>query len=299
MIMDDPLFRALRVPAIIAPSRKSLNPQFLVESCWAGAIGCLPYLDQYSPEDYESCLAIITASLDTHLPLYACNLSIDYSRRTQQYLDVIIGHRVPMVITLNAINKDIVQAVHSYSGIVLHHVSRAESAERAIRAGADGVVLYGTDEPGGNEARDPVRFLTEMRAIVGRKMLVTGCATTGASVYSSIAAGADLTYLGRRSHSATAEPNRRLLLSVQAERRAVANGGPAASATAEQVEVVEGQSAQPAPVTRLEEYLEPDTDQAADVEEAHAVKTLVNQIQSEFVATAGRMAEVSRRYLRN
>ncbi len=299
MIMDDPLFRALRVPAIIAPSRKSLNPQFLIESCWAGAIGCLPYLDQYSPEDYDSCLATITASLDGQLPLYACNLSIDYSRRTQQYLDIIVGHQVPMVITLNAINKDIVEAVHSYSGIVLHHASRPESAERAIRAGADGVVLYGTDEPTVNDAQDPVRLLSEMRAIVGRKMLVTGCASTGASVYSAVSAGADLTYLGRRSHSATAEPNRRLLLSVQAERRAVANGGSAEPVMAEQVEVVNAQAARPAPVTHIEEYLEPDVDQSADAEEAHAVKALVNQIQSEFIATAGRMAEVSRHYLRN
>lgn len=296
MIMDDPLFHALRVPAIISPARKALNPEFVIEICSAGAIGCLPYLDHYSPEDYDHCLTTIKSGLDTQESLFACNLSIDYSRRTQQFLDVISSHQVPLVITLNAINKDIVDTVHAYSGVVLHHASRSDGAERAIRAGADGVVLYGTDEPSGNDARDPVRFLSEMRTIVGRNMLAIGCATTGASVYSAIAAGADLTYLGTRSHSASAEPNRRLLMSVRAESKAVANG--AAPAVAENVEVVNTQT-RPAPVTHIEDYMEQEADQKADLQEVYAAKTLVNQIQQEFIATAGRMAEVSRRYLRN
>ena len=51
-------------------------------------------------------------------------------------MDVIVKHKVPIVITSLGAKKETNDAVHSYGGIVLHDVTTNEFAKKAISKGA-------------------------------------------------------------------------------------------------------------------------------------------------------------------
>ena len=62
--------------------------------------------------------------------------------RLEHDVKVCVEHKVPIIITsLRAPPKEMIDAVHSYGGIVLHDVINIRHAEKAIEAGVDGLIL--------------------------------------------------------------------------------------------------------------------------------------------------------------
>ena len=95
--------------------------------------------------------------------------------------------------------RDVVDAVHSYGGIVLHDVTNRRHAEKAILAGADGVIAVSAGAGGHAGTISPFALIDELRPVVGDRLLVlAGAISNGAAIAAAIAAGADLAYLGTR-----------------------------------------------------------------------------------------------------
>ena len=62
--------------------------------------------------------------------------------RLEQDVRTCVEHQVPIFITsLRAPVKEIIDAVHSYGGIILHDVIHLRHAEKALEAGVDGLIL--------------------------------------------------------------------------------------------------------------------------------------------------------------
>jgi len=203
-----PLFRgSLKLPAIAAPMFLVSGPQLVIETCKAGIAGSFPALNQRTSEGYAQWLEEIAGALAAHEAAsgikpapFGVNLIVHKTNpRLMADLAITCKARVPFVITSLGAVRDVVDAVHSYGGIVLHDVISARHAEKAIEAGVDGVIAVSAGAGGHAGTINPFALLAELRPICGDKMLVlAGAISRGGDVAAAIVAGADLAYLGTR-----------------------------------------------------------------------------------------------------
>ena len=79
---------------------------------------------------------------------------------------VCVEHKVPIFITsLRAPAREIVDAVHSYGGIVLHDVINLRHAQKALEAGVDGLILVAAGAGGHAGTTSPFALVGEVRKI--------------------------------------------------------------------------------------------------------------------------------------
>ncbi len=209
-----PLFSGcLKLPVIAAPMFLVSGPQLVIETCKSGLAGSFPALNQRTSDGYAAWLAEIELALtkaqsnsgEKPAP-FGVNLIVHKTNpRLHADLKITCDARVPFVITSLGAVRDVVDAVHSYGGLVLHDVISARHAEKAIEAGVDGIIAVAAGAGGHAGTINPFALLSELRPICGEKMLVlAGAISNGYAVAGAIAAGADLVYMGTR-FIATAE----------------------------------------------------------------------------------------------
>lgn len=191
----------LGLPAIAAPMFLVSGPDLVIAACKAGVVGTFPALNQRTSAGYEAWLDTVTAALDarTDAP-YGVNLIVHKSNpRVTPDLELTVKHRVPLVITSLGAVREVVDAVHSYGGLVFHDVINIRHAEKALAAGADGIIAVSAGAGGHAGTYNPFAFVTELRPLLGeRTLILSGCITNGQGIAAAIAAGADLAYLGTR-----------------------------------------------------------------------------------------------------
>jgi len=190
----------LRLPVIAAPMFLVSGPELVIASCKAGVVGTFPALNQRSTDGFAEWLDTITAALEgvTH-PGYGVNLIVHRSNpRVQADLDVCVRHRVPLVITSLGAVKDVVDAVHSYGGVVFHDVINRRHAEKAVEAGVDGLIAVTAGAGGHAGTLSPFAFLNELRSFFDGTIILSGALSTGRDIAAARLAGADYAYLGTR-----------------------------------------------------------------------------------------------------
>src|SRR5208282_2134512 len=130
MSLPEKLREGLAIPAIAAPMFLVSGPDLVVEACRAGVIGTFPALNQRTSEGYEAWLAEIERRLDDirigtgRSPArYGANLIVHKTNeRVERDLEITVRHQVPLVITSLGAARAVVDAVHSYGGVVFHDV---------------------------------------------------------------------------------------------------------------------------------------------------------------------------------
>ena len=141
----------LRLPLIGAPLFIVSGPQLVIAQCKAGIVGSFPALNARPHEVLNDWLKEIKDTLgayaeenpDTPVAPFAVN-QICHSSNERLYKDVetCVRHEVPIIITSLRPPADVVEAVHSYGGLVFHDVINLRHARKAMEQGVD-VVLVG------------------------------------------------------------------------------------------------------------------------------------------------------------
>lgn len=192
----------LLVPAVAAPMFLVSGPDLVVETCRAGLVGTFPALNQRSTEGYGAWLAEIRERLGGAGPAapFGVNLIVHRSNtRLEADLEVTVRHRVPLVITSLGAAAEVIEAVHSYGGLVFHDVVNLRHAAKAAAAGVDGLIAVCAGAGGHAGLLNPFAFLPELRAILPQgTLLLAGAISTGAQIAAARLMGADLAYLGTR-----------------------------------------------------------------------------------------------------
>jgi nitronate monooxygenase len=195
------LIHRLRLPVVAAPMFLVSGPALVIASSRAGVLGTFPALNQRSTDGFRAWLEEIETALGTGgaaLP-YGVNLIVHKTNpRVEADLKVCVERRVPVIITSLGAVPDLVKAVHSYGGIVLHDVINMRHAAKAIEAGVDGLVLVSAGAGGHAGLNSPFAFVSEARRIFDGIIALAGALTTGRHVAAAIAAGADVAYMGTR-----------------------------------------------------------------------------------------------------
>ncbi|GGE12242.1 nitronate monooxygenase [Gemmobacter megaterium] len=189
----------LRVPAIASPMFLTSGPDLVVECCNAGVIGTFPSLNQRSTAGFVDWLDEIGARLRPDAAAYGVNLVVRKSNpRLQADLAEVVAHKVPLVITALGISTEVVQAVHSYGGVVFHDVISRRHAEKAAEAGVDGIIAVAAGSGGHSGAISPFALVSEIRQVFDGTIILGGAINTGAQIAAARMMGADLAYLGTR-----------------------------------------------------------------------------------------------------
>ena len=184
----------------------SPDPSWSSEACKNGVVGTFPALNQRTTEGFDEWLSEIEEALDGAQQAdgkaaapFGVNLIVHRSNpRVQADLEVVVKHKVPLVITSLGAVSELVEAVHGYGGLVYHDVTNRRHAEKAAEAGVDGLILVSAGAGGHAGTLNPMPFIAEMRSFFDGTILLSGCMSTGRDVASALQMGADLAYLGTR-----------------------------------------------------------------------------------------------------
>ncbi len=203
MTVDD--FKArLKIPAIAAPMFLVSGPDLVVETCKAGLCGTFPALNQRTSEGFEDWLKEIQDRLNDDDAPYGVNLIVHPSNpRVQDDLELCVKHKVPLIITSLGAVPDLVNAVHSYGGLVFHDVIKRRHAEKAVEAGVDGIIAVAAGAGGHAGTFSPFALVSEIRDFYDGAIILSGSMSHGGHVLAAEAMGADFGYFG--SHFITAE----------------------------------------------------------------------------------------------
>ena len=136
---------------------------------------------------------------DAKVAPFAVNQIVHTSNtRLQQDLDVCVKHRVPIMITSLRAPDAVVEAAHSYGGLVFHDVTTIKHAKRALEAGVDGLILVCTGAGGHAGRLSPFAFVPEVRQFYDGCVILSGSIASGGAILAAQALGADLAYIGTR-----------------------------------------------------------------------------------------------------
>ncbi|WP_172153139.1 MULTISPECIES: NAD(P)H-dependent flavin oxidoreductase [Pseudomonas] len=215
------LEQRLRLPVVAAPMFLVSNPQLVLACCRNGIVGSFPALNQRDSGAFKTWLEEIEAGLQAESAPYAVNLIVHGSNpRLQADLAICIEQRVPIVITSLGAAKEVVDAVHSYGGLVFHDVTTRRHAEKAAQAGVDGLIAVAAGAGGHAGTWSPFALIAEIRQFFDKTLLLAGCLNHGHEILAAQLLGADLAYLGTR-FIATRENNapaayKQMILDAQA-----------------------------------------------------------------------------------
>ncbi|WP_019341354.1 NAD(P)H-dependent flavin oxidoreductase [Stutzerimonas stutzeri] len=191
----------LRLPLVAAPMFLVSNPALVAACCNAGVVGSFPALNQRESSGFRDWLQ----EIDQHLSgarkpaPYAVNLIVHHSNpRLQADLSICVEQRVPIVITSLGAVKEVVDAVHSYGGLVFHDVTTRRHAEKAAEAGVDGLIAVAAGAGGHAGTWSPFALVAEIRQFFDKTLLLSGCLNHGHEILAAQILGADLAYMGTR-----------------------------------------------------------------------------------------------------
>ncbi len=193
------LDQRLRLPVVAAPMFLVSNPQLVLACCHNGIVGSFPALNQRESSGFRAWLEEIEAGLQADSAPYAVNLIVHRSNpRLQADLAICVEHKVPIVITSLGAVKEVVDAVHSYGGLVFHDVTTRRHAEKAAETGVDGLIAVAAGAGGHAGTWSPFALIAEIRQFFDKTLLLAGCLNHGHEILAAQLLGADLAYLGTR-----------------------------------------------------------------------------------------------------
>lgn len=205
MTLPQQLQGRLRLPVIAAPMFLGSGVDLVVGACRAGVVGTFPALNLRTTEDFDGWLTQIDEALaepdgsGREPAPYGVNFVVHRTNtRIEADLEKIVEHQVPIVITSLGAAKEVVDAVHSYGGLVFHDVVNAAFARKAAEAGVDGLILVSAGAGGHAGALNPFALIHEVRRVWDGPLILGGALSTGRDVLAAQAAGADIAYMGTR-----------------------------------------------------------------------------------------------------
>ena len=189
----------LRLPLVAAPMFLVSNPDLVIACCNNGIVGSFPALNQRTSEGFAQWLEAINTALSPTAAPYAVNLIVHKSNpRLHADLAICVEKKVPIVITSLGAVQDVVDAVHSYGGLVWHDVTSTRHGEKAAAAGVDGLIAVAAGAGGHAGTTSPFALLAEMRTYFDKTVLLSGCLNHGREILAAQLLGADLAYMGTR-----------------------------------------------------------------------------------------------------
>ncbi|MDX1757826.1 MAG: nitronate monooxygenase family protein [Marinobacter sp.] len=207
MAIPQSLHESLSLPLIAAPMFLISGPELALACCKAGVVGSFPALNQRTSAGFEEWLVQMNSELAAYreqhpghpVAPYAVNLVVHRTNpRWEADLELCVRHQVPIVITSLGAASQVVEAVHSYGGLVFHDVINQRHARKAAEAGVDGIIAVSAGAGGHAGTTNPFVLVHEIRDVFDGTVILAGGLSHGEDLLAARALGADMAYMGTR-----------------------------------------------------------------------------------------------------
>ena len=198
----------LSLPVIGSPLFIASGPALVTAQCKAGIVGSFPALNARPAELLDTWLTDIQADLTAFKaanpsakvgPIAVNQIVHQSNDRLAHDVEMCVKHKIPIIISsLRAPPKEMMDAIHSYGGIVMHDVISIRHAQKALEAGVDGLILVAAGAGGHAGGLSPFALVGEVRRFFDGPVALSGSIATGDAVLACQAMGADLAYIGSR-----------------------------------------------------------------------------------------------------
>ena len=198
----------LELPVVGSPLFIVSGPELVIAQCKAGIVGSFPALNARPAAMLDTWLTEMQADLAAYReanpaaiigPIAVNQIVHQSNDRLAQDVEMCVKHRIPIIISsLRAPPKEMMDAIHSYGGIVLHDIISIRHAQKALEAGVDGLILVAAGAGGHAGALSPFALVGEVRKFFSGPIALSGSIATGDAVLAAQAMGADFAYIGSR-----------------------------------------------------------------------------------------------------
>jgi nitronate monooxygenase len=213
----------LTLPLIAAPMFLVSGVELVTACCRNGVIGAFPTVNCRSAEQVDSWLAEIAACLHRYedeqgraaAPICP-NLIVHRSNeRLADDLAVLLRHKSEIVITSVGSPAAVVPPLHDAGSLVFADVATIRHAERALEAGADGLVLLTAGAGGQTGWLNPFAFVRAVRGFFDGPIVLAGGISDGHALRAAQALSCDLAYMGTKfiaTRESMADPRYKAML---------------------------------------------------------------------------------------
>lgn len=219
----------LTLPLIAAPMFLVSGVRLVAAACATGVVGAFPTANCRDAAELESWMRQIREDIaraeqgtGRKAAPICPNLIVHKSNaRLLDDLAVLCRHTPEVVITSVGAPTPVIPALHDHGALVLADVASIRHAEKAIAAGADGLVLLTAGAGGQTGWLNPLAFARAVRAFYDGPLVLAGGISDGAALLAAQALGCDLAYMGTKfiatAESMAPDGYKQLLVSARAD----------------------------------------------------------------------------------
>jgi len=213
----------MRLPLIAAPMFLISGVDLVSATCRSGVIGAFPTANCRSSEQLDGWFAEIAERLrrsedetgKASAPLCP-NLIVHHTNpRLEDDLGVLLRHKPELVITSVGSPAPVLEPLHQCGALVFADVATIRHAERAVAAGADGLVLLTAGAGGQTGWLNPFVFVRAVRTFFAGPLVLAGGISDGRALRAAEVLGCELAYMGTKFIATTesmAEPRYKQML---------------------------------------------------------------------------------------
>jgi nitronate monooxygenase len=207
MALPPQLADRLILPAFCAPMFLCSNAALAIACCKAGIVGSLTANHHRDIDETGRELAAVSEALarfaDEAPGRVAGPLAVNIaptkdSADFRAHLELCRRHGVDVVVTSVGDPTANAPLVREHGMLHFHDVTTVRFAEKAARAGVDGMVAIGAGGGGHAGTISHLAFIPKIRAMFDGTVVLAGVVSTGAAIRAAEVLGADLAYLGTR-----------------------------------------------------------------------------------------------------
>ncbi len=196
----------LSLPMIVAPMFLVSGVELVTAACVSGVVGSFPTVNCRTSEELDGWLARISAAVAESADAsgraaapWCANLVVHKSNaRLMDDVAVLVRHRPKLVIASVGSPAPVIGPLHDAGARVLVDVATIRHAERAVAAGADGLVLLTAGAGGQTGWLNPLAFVRAVREFYDGPLVLAGGVSDGAALFAAEAMGCSLAYMGTK-----------------------------------------------------------------------------------------------------
>lgn len=190
----------LALPLIAAPMLHVSGPDLVSAACRNGVIGAFPTINARSADELDAWLDQIAENRarEERLAAPVCP-NVIMRRRPEmlaQDVAVLAKHRVELVITSVGSPATVVEPLHDIGCLVFADVASMHHAEKALEAGADGLVLLSAGAGGQTGWANGLAFVRAVRAMFDGPIVLAGGISDGSALWAAEVAGCNFGMMG-------------------------------------------------------------------------------------------------------
>lgn len=195
------IFKSLRLPVIAAPMFSVSTPELMMVACEQNVGAAFPAASARSVEALREWMEGMPQRLtdDQGRVNGFWGVSIVAHKtnpRLNSEIDLVVEFKPPFVVSALGAPSALIDAVHSYGGLIFADVTTIKHARKAADSSVDGLILICAGSGGHTGTLSPFAFVDAVRDFWYGTLILGGGISSGRMIRAALSLGVDAAYVG-------------------------------------------------------------------------------------------------------